>query len=97
MTPVRIENKAADALEFQRVQVPVPQLALYRDADGALWTNGVTLTRESGGDLAAVRVDAAPPRSRVGGVERLAEPRSVVTGSAVVRAFGRLLKGEGIA
>lgn len=97
VTPVRIENKATDALEFQRVQVPVPQLAVYRDADGALWTNGVTLTRETGGDLAAVRVDATPPRSAAGGMERLSEPRTVVTGSAVVRAFGRLLKGEGTA
>lgn len=97
VTPVRIDNKAADALEFQRVQVPVPQLAVYRDAAGALWTNGVTLTRENSGDLAAVRVDAAPPRTPAGGIERLSEPRSVVTGSAVVRAFGRLLRGEGAA
>lgn len=97
VTPVRIENKAADALEFQRVQVPLPQLAVYRDADGALWTNGVTLTRETGGDLAAVRVDATPPRSAAGGVERLSDPRVVMTGSSVVRAFGRLLKGEGVA
>lgn len=97
VTPVRIENKAGDALEFQRVQVPVPLLAVYRDAAGALWTNGVTLTRESGGDLAAVRVDAAPPKTAAGGAERLAEPRSVSTGNVVVRTFGRLLRGEGMA
>jgi hypothetical protein len=97
VTPVRIENKATDALEFQRVQVPLPLLAVYRDAEGALWTNGVTLSRESGGDLAAVRVDASPPQTPAGGIERLTEPRSFVTGSAVVRAFGRLLRGEGAA
>jgi len=97
VTPVRIENKASDALELQRVQVPLPLLAVYRDAHGALWTNGVTLTRDTGGDLAAVRVDGSPPRTTAGGVERLSEPRSVVTGSAVVRAFGRLLRGEGVA
>ncbi|TVR94726.1 MAG: hypothetical protein EA416_03015 [Trueperaceae bacterium] len=97
VTPVRIENKAGDALEFQRVQVPLPLLAVYRDAGGALWTNGVTLTRDSGGDLAAVRVDGSPPRTVAGGVERLSEPRSVVTGSAMVRAFGRLLRGDGTA
>jgi hypothetical protein len=97
VTPVRIENKAADALEFQRLQVPLPLLAVHRDANGALWTNGVTLTRDSGGDLAAVRVDRSPPRTAAGGVERLAEPRSIVAGNAVVRAFGRLLRGEGVA
>ena len=97
VTAVRIENRAGDALEFQRVQVPLPLLAVYRDAAGALWTNGVTLTRESGGDLAAVRVEASPPRTAAGGAERLAEPRSVASGSAVVRAFGRLIRGEGVA
>ena len=92
ITPVTIENKAADPLEFERVQVPVPLLGVYADATGALWTNALSLTRETSGDLAAVKVESGVPTAARGASERLAKPRSEGSKSSVVRAFSRLLQ-----
>lgn len=91
VTPVTIENKADTPLEFERVQVPVPLLGVYVDTAGALWTNTVQLTRETSGDLAAVRVESGVPISARGASERLAKPRTEATRGSVVRAFSRLL------
>lgn len=92
ITPLVIENKAADPLRFERVQVPVPQLALYLDGHGDLWTNAVRLTRETSGDLAAVAVESGAPSAAKGRSERLAEPRVTSGVGNVVRAFSRLLQ-----
>jgi hypothetical protein len=97
VTPVTIHNHAAQPLVIDRVQVPIPLLSLYVDADDALWTNGVNLTRESDGDHAALRVEPSPPRTRRGAPERLAPPRTTSSGSAVVRAFSRLFRGSEVA
>ena len=91
VTPVTIENKADVPLEFERVQVPVPLLGVYVDTAGALWTNTVQLTRETSGDLAAVRVESGVPISARGASERLTKPRTEATRGSVVRAFSRLL------
>jgi hypothetical protein len=91
VTPVSIENKATDPLQFERLQVPLPQLGVYVDTGGALWTNAVQLARESNGDLAAVRVESGVPLAARGASERLAKPRTVVPTGSMVRAFSRLL------
>ncbi len=91
VTPLTIENKADAPLEFERVQVPVPLLGVYVDTVGALWTNTVQLTRETSGDLAAVRVESGVPISARGASERLTKPRSEAGRGSVVRAFSRLL------
>ena len=91
VTPVAIENKADAPLEFERVHVPVPLLGVYVDTAGALWTNTVQLTRETSGDLAAVRVESGVPISARGASERLTKPRIEATRGSVVRAFSRLL------
>jgi|GEM_PF-288521 len=92
ITPLTIENKGTDPLRFERVQVPIPQLAVYLDGRGDLWTNAVRLTRETSGDLAAVAVESGAPRAARGRSERLAEPRQVSGKGSVVRAFSRLLQ-----
>jgi hypothetical protein len=93
ITPVTIDNRAATALVLQRLLVPLPTLALYADRDGALWTQGVTMTREADVDQAVARVDAAAPAVRRGPAQRLAEPREVAAAGAMVRAFSRFFRG----
>ncbi len=95
LTPVTIENKAQDPLQFERVQVPVPQLEVYGDVTGALWTNAVRLTRETSGDLASVQVESGVPLGARGASERLVTPRAESAKGAVVRAFSRLLHFAG--
>jgi hypothetical protein len=92
VTPVIIENKVGDPLEFERVQVPLPLLGVYVDTTGALWTNAVRLTRDTAGGLAAVRVESGVPTGARGASERLTKPRSGAATSSVVRAFSRLLQ-----
>jgi hypothetical protein len=92
VTPVIIDNRAPSALVVQRLLVPIPSLALYTDVDGTLWTQGVTLTRESEGDTAITRVDNASQGAGGKRLERLAEPRTTAT-TGVVRAFSRLFRG----
>lgn len=94
VTPVTIRNQAAQPLVIDRFQVPIPLLSLYVDADDALWTNGVTLSRETEGEHAGLRIEPSPPRTRHGVPERLAPPRTTASGSAVVRAFSRLFRGS---
>ncbi len=91
ITPVTIENKATDPLQVERLLVPIPQLGVYVDTGGALWTNAVRLSRESNGDLAAVRLETGVPMAARGASERLAKPRTVAPASSMVRAFSRLL------
>lgn len=95
LTPVLIENKDDDPLQFERVRVPLPQLAVYADTTGALWTNAVRLTRETGGDLASVQVESGVPLGARGASERLTTPRTESAKGSVVRAFSRLLHFAG--
>lgn len=94
VTPVTIDNRAVTPLIVQRLLVPIPTLALYADAGGTLWTQGVTLTRDGDADAAIARVDGAPPTVREGPPERIAEPREPEHAASVVRAFSRLFRGN---
>lgn len=98
VTPMTIQNDADDLLQVQRVQVPVPQLALYVDGNGRLLTDGVLFRRQTGGDFAELRIERQTPGASQGAavteVEKLAAPRTPVTGNIVMRAFSRLFKGD---
>ncbi len=86
LTEVRIRNEAAAALPLEKFSLPVPALSVYGTADGALWTQGVSLLRTSHSDMAVMRVDKHPPRGQ-GKFERIAGPRREHERGALVRAF----------
>lgn len=90
VTPIRIHNRAKDALPLERLKVPVELLALYHTPRG-LWTPAVTLVRENGGDLAALQLGSEPPPEAGRGATRVAEPRQRSEGALGLRAFSRLL------
>jgi hypothetical protein len=90
VTPLTIVNEARAPLVLDRVQVPLPQLALHVDRDGRLWTDGVRFTREADGDDAALRVVPA----KLQGGERLATPRTPASPNVVLKAFSRFFKGD---
>lgn len=90
VTPVRIRNRAKDALPLERLKVPVELLSLHHTPRG-LWTPAVTLVREDGGDLAHLQIAAEPPPEAGRGVTRVAEPRRRNDNGIGLRAFGRLL------
>jgi hypothetical protein len=88
ITPLRIENKAKEALMLDKVKLPIMYLALY-EANSSLWTQSVTLIKEESGDLAALRLGRAAPRE-VRNAKRLAEPRQKASKNLVIRAFSKL-------
>lgn len=89
ITPLTIHNRADSPLPLEKISLPVPMLALYGDDTGRLWTQNVTLTRESQGDLASVKIDSKLPESGRN-LTRLAEPRQEPDRSGMYRALNLL-------
>lgn len=93
VTPLRIQNRAEDSLQLERVHVPAPYLALYlaEKKEHPLWTQALTLTRHSDGAIAEVRIRPGPPAPLTDSV-RLQEPRHEVKSGLVVNTF-RAIEG----
>ncbi|ADH87286.1 hypothetical protein [Desulfurivibrio alkaliphilus] len=89
ITPLTIHNRADSPLPLEKISLPVPMLALYGDEAGRLWTQNVTLTRESQGDLASVKIDSKLPEAGRN-LTRLAEPRQEPDRSGMHRALNLL-------
>lgn len=90
VTAVRIVNRAESPLVLDRVSLPVGNLTLY-DADGALWTESLTLTRLPDEDLAPVTLGKGPPAAAPGAT-RLAGPREEPPANLMIRAFSQLFR-----
>lgn len=84
---VRNEDEAAPAM--QRLNVPVPLLALFRGADGRFWSESVTIIRESG-ETAQLRLGEAPPPEAVNPT-RVSPARQVPPRRTMFHALGALL------
>ncbi|MDZ4260787.1 MAG: DUF432 domain-containing protein [Pseudomonadota bacterium] len=90
ITPVIIRNRADTNLLLERISLPAPNLSLYVDADGQLWTETITLERESDGDMASLEIDKQPP-ALLKNALHLNEPRSRLHKSSLaIRAFSVL-------
>jgi hypothetical protein len=86
VTPLRVQNRAQDALALERVQLPVPHLSLYRTADDRLWTNRVTMRHTKSGPGASVHVTEGPP-DMIETAEQVQEPREADRKSLVTSTF----------
>jgi hypothetical protein len=89
ITPVRIRNHATSVLPIEKLSLPVPALAVFGARDGSLWTQGVSLTRASDTDLAALRIDSGPP-SFASGARLISDARQPAERGGLVRAFSLL-------
>ncbi|MCC5870085.1 MAG: hypothetical protein JJU27_16405 [Gammaproteobacteria bacterium] len=89
ITPLTIRNAAPTVLPLEKVNLPVPLLSVYGAADGSLWTQGVSLQRGSDSDMAALKIDDAPP-ANAGEVSLLSGPRQAQSRAGLVRAFSLL-------
>ena len=90
ITQVRLHNQAEDDLLLERINLPVPNLALFVGEGGRLWTQTVSVERSSDAKRAEVRIEDAPP-VEAGKVERVAEARSAMPRNVFSRALGALL------
>lgn len=89
IVPVRMRNQGSDPLVVERVRLPAPQLAVFVDAEGQLWTPEVSLVREES-DLARVKVaDGAPQEAA--GARLVTPPRAEEAESPLIVAFSAWL------
>jgi len=96
---VRIRNQAPTKLEFERIKIPVPNLSIFADGDGYLWTESVMLEREEDGDFAGLRLGKGAPDEagsaregdRASEVRRVGGPREQHAKGLSLRTFGHLL------
>ena len=91
VTPVTIDNRAADSLRIERVNLPTTHLSLFRSKQGFLWTEAVTLVRESDGELAQLHVHPGPCKPARDG-EQLAGPRQPRAAFGLFRAFSNIFE-----
>lgn len=94
VTPLTIRNEAAENFPLERVHVPTPYLALYESDSGVedhLWTQGLTLTRESVGGNAEITIRQGPPEGTNATTE-LNGPRKEARSGLVVNTF-RAIEG----
>jgi hypothetical protein len=89
ITAVTVKNRCEEPLRLDRLKLPVRHLTLFAGHDDSLWTEGVTLDRDSPDEVASMRVEAAPPHA-AGAVTKLSEPRERAGGNVVFRAFEAL-------
>ena len=70
---VRVKNAAPTPYRIAQLRLPLPALALYRDDDGRLWTDDVSLVREDGDELRGG--PESDFRHAPDGAERVCPPR----------------------
>jgi hypothetical protein len=93
ITALQIRNEAATSLPLDKISLPVPVLSVYGAGDGRLWTQTVTMIRGSDSDMAALRIERAPP-AFAGQVDLISGPRREQARGGLVRAFN-VLFGDG--
>ncbi len=90
MTAVALDNRAADALFIERVNIPAPFLSVFFDGAGDFWTETIRVEREADGEICGASIDHGAPRE-AGTAERVAEPRRVHDRNVMMRAFRALV------
>lgn len=91
---VKIRNRAATKLQFERMNLPVRNLTLFADASGNLWTESVTLERAEDGDFADLKLGKGAPEEAGKGTrsEAVRPPREKPERGLPILAFGNLLR-----
>jgi hypothetical protein len=89
VTPLHVDNPGPGPLAFDRIAVPVPNLSLYADASGRLWTEAISLTRrdEEGGLADMEMLPGAP--THAGAALRISGPREA-SEKRILRVFESL-------
>ncbi len=93
ITPVRVRNRAEDALLLNRFQVLVQYLSIFESPEGHLWTQTVTVERVRSGDFAAMKMASGTP-PEAGRTRRIEGPRLAMESNLIFRAFGGLFNDK---
>lgn len=85
VTPIVIDNQGQDALNIERISLPIPNLSVFVSPAGALWTERLHLTRNEDAELAQVHIESDSPP--IPGAVRVSEPRVVAEDKLLSRVF----------
>jgi hypothetical protein len=91
LSVVHIRNRVGSLLGVEKLKLPAPNMSLFLDSDGHLWTEELTLDRIEEGRVAAVVLASGPPAS-AGDVDRVAGPRKKLEKGFLDRTFGGLMR-----
>jgi len=90
VTPVTIVNRREKPLVLERFNLPTPLLSLHRNAEGQLWTPGVSVECETDLSSASLRVEPSVIPA-AGRCELVAPAREkMARGGRLVRAFDHI-------
>lgn len=88
-TEITIENAANSPFLLERINLPVPNLSLFQNRDGQVWTNSVSMRREKDESSAALQFQSTPPTA-AGQTTHLSDPRETIVSESLLRAFSSL-------
>ncbi|MDA0272643.1 MAG: hypothetical protein O3C68_05265 [Proteobacteria bacterium] len=92
ITPVTIRNLGGETLTIERLNLPVPNLAVY-DTGASLWTQNVDITHTGELEMTEVKFPLQPP-SQFTEATLVNQPRSVEHNNLVMRAVELLFDGK---
>src|SRR5690606_38235613 len=90
-TAVFVSNEHREPLRVERLALPLPQMSIFRAADGRLWTEAATVAYDP--DVKApAKIDSGPPR-QPGSVTRVSGPREDPRANLPARALSAAIRG----
>ncbi len=94
ISAVEIHNADSQSLAFERLRIPAPELAIYADSQGRMYTERIVLGRRGGDSEAEVKIEpGAPPGMDT--AERISEARQTPTRGKRWPSFGAILRVGG--
>jgi hypothetical protein len=89
VSPVTVRNRGADALQLERVSVPVRLLPLYATARHQLWTQPLVMERTADGKQGALKLEELKLPAELQ-VRRVADAREVAGRRGLLQTIDRL-------
>ena len=86
ITKVTVRNESDAILPLERICVPAPNLTLFTDRDGSLWTASLSAVRGSGSAPPAIEIAETPP-NEAEDATLLAPPRDPLSRNVLSRAL----------
>ena len=86
-TAARISNIHGESLQIERLALPLPQMSVFRDEQGQLWTEATTVAY-----AAPAQIESAPP-PEAGQVTLVSRPRKDRQTNVLARALSAALRG----
>jgi hypothetical protein len=92
ISSISIRNSGRDALNLDRIKIPIPRLSLFYSPRSGFWTDAFAFERKDDSEMAEIRLERQPP-PEASPSQFVAGPRLAATeAGAVIRAFSALFR-----